>query len=125
MATARQVAIACARACDEKKATEIAVLNIEKQAFFTRFFVICTTRHPRQARAVADAASETAKALGDRELGREGIDDGQWVVVDLADVIVHIFSSDQRAFYDLESLWADAKKVRWKPAAKAKAGSRG
>ena len=118
MASARQVAIACARACDEKKSTDIIVLNVEKQTFMARFFVICTTRHPRQARAVAEAASKAAKELGDREIGREGQHEGEWVLVDFADVVVHVFSADNRSFYDLESAWADAKKVRWAPAKK-------
>ena len=113
MATPRQVAIAVARACDEKKATDIVVLNVEKQTFMARFFVICTTRHPRQARAIADAASAAADELGERELSREGAAEGEWVLVDLIDTVVHIFSADNRAFYDLESAWADAKKVRW------------
>lgn len=117
--TPRRVAVACARACDEKKATEIVVLHVEKLTSVARYFVICTTRHPRQARAVAEAAADTARALGEREHGREGLAEGEWAVVDFVDVVVHVFSADHRNFYDIESAWADAPKVRWQKAQRA------
>lgn len=121
MATARQVAIACARACDDKKATDIVLLNVEKQTFMTRYFVICTTRHPRQARAVAEEVGAVAKSLHEPELGREGQQEGEWVLVDLVDVVVHIFSADHRSFYDIESAWADGRKIQWRRTARSKA----
>ena len=123
MATARQLAMACARACDEKKATDIVVLNVEKQTFMTRYFVVCTTRHPRQARAVAESARAAAEDLDERELGREGASEGEWVLLDLGDVVVHVFSAEHRAFYDIESAWADARRIKWGRAKRKKAAS--
>ena len=120
MATARQVALACARACEEKKAVEILVMNVSKQTFMTEYFVICTARHPRQARAIADSARRAAEDLGQRELGREGVREGAWVLTDYGDVVLHIFSEEMREFYELESIWADARKLDWKRAAKPK-----
>jgi ribosome-associated protein len=119
----RQLALACARACDEKKATDIVVLDVQKLTFVTRYFVICTTAHPRQARAVGEAVADVARALGEPVLGREGFGDGEWVLVDLSDVVVHVFSADRRAFYDIESAWADARRVRWVSGKRAPAPS--
>lgn len=116
MATPRQVAVACARACDETKATDVVVLHVEELTSVALYFVICTTRHPRQTRAVIDAAADAAAALGEKENGREGVDEGEWAVVDFVDVVVHAFSSDHRGFYDIESAWSDAPKVRWQKA---------
>lgn len=54
------------------------------------------------------------KAQGLRELGVEGVADAKWILQDFGDFVVHIFHESQREFYDIEGLWADARKVRWK-----------
>jgi ribosome-associated protein len=111
--TTRQLAVDCAKACDEKKAADIVVLDVRKQTIIADYFVICSATNERQARAISDALREAMRERGLRELGLEGVSDGKWVLQDFADVVVHIFHESQRAFYDLEGLWADAKKVRW------------
>jgi len=115
--TSRQLALACARACDDRKALDIVILHVEKLTFVTYYFVICTAKHPRQARAVAEGAAEALAAAGQRELGREGQEDGEWVLSDFGDVVLHVFSAEHRRFYDIETAWAEGKRVTWKPAA--------
>lgn len=102
--------------CDEKKAEEIVVLDVRKLTFVADFFVLCTTRNERQSRAIADGITTEFKKRGVRCLGSEGYTEGRWVLQDFGDVIVHIFHRETRSFYDLESLWADARRVKWKGA---------
>jgi ribosome-associated protein len=80
--------------------------------------VLATGTSPRQMRTVCDELAEMAQQRGERALGTDGIDGpgaetggGGWMLIDFVTVVVHVFSQDARAFYDLDSLWGDAKKV--------------
>lgn len=77
------------------------------------YFVICSSSNERQARAITEDLREQLKKMDRRPLGIEGAGDGKWILQDLGDVVVHIFHESQREFYDLDGLWADAKKVNW------------
>lgn len=90
----------------------MVVLDLKGLSPVTDFFVIGTGTSARQMRAVADDLEELAKELGDRVMTRS-IDD-HWIVLDFVDVVIHIFSDEARAFYDLESLWGDAQRVTWR-----------
>ncbi len=120
MPTTRPLAVACAKACDEKKATRIVVLDVRKLTFITDYFVIASTASDRQARAITDDLRARMRERDVRERGVEGLNDARWILQDFGDVVVHLFHESQREFYDLEGLWADARKVRW-TARKAKA----
>lgn len=111
--------MACARICEDKKATEIVILDVRKLNFLTDYFVICSTQNERQSRAIAEEMHVRLKAEGRRRVGSEGERDGLWVLQDFGDVVIHIFRGDQREFYDLDALWADAPQMKWKAAAKA------
>jgi ribosome-associated protein len=87
---------------------------VRKLTFISDYFVICSTSSDRQARAITDACRAEMKDRGVREMGVEGFTDARWIVQDFGDVVVHIFHESQRGFYDLEGLWADAPRVRWK-----------
>jgi ribosome-associated protein len=112
-ASARTVAVAIARACAEKKAENITVLHVGRITFIADYFVIATVASERQARAVANAAEEAARARGARLLGREGDATSAWTVRDFGDVVLHVMTAQARAYYDLEGAWADARRVRW------------
>jgi len=80
-------------------------------ASFADSFIICSGRSHRQVAAIAEFVEGKLKGLGIRALGVEGIKEGHWVLMDYGDVIIHIFYEPIRTFYDLEGLWADAKRI--------------
>ncbi len=115
--TSRTLAVACAKLCDDKKADNIVILDVRKIAFFTDFFVIATTTNERQSKAIAESLRIELKHKGHQCLsnGNGAGSDGRWVLQDFGDVVVHLFNGEARSFYDLESLWADAKTLAWLP----------
>jgi ribosome-associated protein len=95
----------------DKKATEVAVLDLRKADAFTDFFVVCTGSNPRQVNAIADAVEHSLKQQGRRPSHVEGSERAEWVLLDYFDFIVHVFSPSARAFYGLERLWGNAKRI--------------
>ncbi len=93
------------------------MLDVRKVTSVADYFVICSASNERQSRAIADGLRAAFKEEGVRELGIEGVNDGRWVLQDFGDVVVHVFHQSQRGFYDLDGLWADARRVRWQKAA--------
>lgn len=104
----RRKAILCARACLDKKAENVLMLDMRRISNITDFFVICDGASARQVRAIADSVLETSKAHKQRPWHVEGYDQEGWILLDYSDVVVHIFYKDMREFYKLERLWADA-----------------
>jgi len=113
----RQAAILCARVLDDKLARDIVILDLRGRAEIADYFVVCTGMNERQIRALAEELDRAASQEGLPRLGTEGGADAKWVLFDLGDVIVHIFTQEARSFYDLEMLWGDAPKVPWEPEA--------
>ncbi len=96
---------------EEKKGEEITILDISQVSSFSDFFILCNGTSDRMLQSLANIVLETAKkgfGLNSRVEGRP--EDG-WVLVDLGDVIVHLFSPDQRDYYQLEQLWSTGKVV--------------
>lgn len=89
----------------------------------TDFFVIFTGTSDRQMRSIGDEITDAAAAGGHRLLHAAGMDSGGWILLDLVDVVVHIFDHMHRQYYDLELIWGDAPRVRWKPPVKKVSGS--
>ena len=107
----RQLSTAVA-ACQEKKAEELVILELEKgSGAFTDYFVICTGTNPRQIQAISDEVDERLKQAGVLPAHTEGYKQGEWVLLDYVDFVVHVFSEKARHFYDLERLWKSAKKL--------------
>ena len=107
----RQVSEAI-RACQEKKAEEITVLELEKgSGAFTDYFVVCSGTNPRQIQAIADEVEERLEKAGMRANNIEGYKQAEWVLLDYVDFVVHVFSATARSYYDLERLWRTAKKL--------------
>ena len=92
----------------ERKAERPVALDMREVSSIADTFVLVTGRSNRQVRAVADGILERLRALGEKPLGVEGMDEGRWVLLDLGDVIVHVFEPEVREHYDLERLWSDA-----------------
>ncbi|MEO6042638.1 MAG: ribosome silencing factor [Tepidiformaceae bacterium] len=95
----------------EHQALDIALLDISRTASFTDYFVIATAQSPLQFNALADYLEESLKPEGHDIRHREGSPNSGWVLLDFGDLIVHIFSPDQRAYYRLEELWGRTSPV--------------
>ncbi|MEW6029290.1 MAG: ribosome silencing factor [Chloroflexota bacterium] len=94
---------------EDKKGEDILLLDIKEIASFTSYFVICTGTSARMLDALADGVMEAAREKHRRKGRREGESQTGWMVVDYGDVVVHLFSPDQRDFYRLEELWMEGK----------------
>ncbi|HUF21921.1 MAG TPA: ribosome silencing factor [Burkholderiales bacterium] len=92
-------------ALEEIKAFDIVVLDVRKMTALFDYMVIASAESTRQARALANNVQEKLKAIGGRVHGVEGEQSGEWVLVDLGDVIVHVMQPAVRAYYNLEQLW--------------------
>jgi ribosome-associated protein len=97
-----------AEAALEKKAVRLVALDVREVTSYADTLIIATGNSDRHARSVADAITEAVAARGERPLGVEGYDEGRWVLIDLGDVVVHVFQPELRELYDLERLWSDA-----------------
>lgn len=98
-------------AAAEKKAEDPVALNLRKIASFTDCFVICSGTQSRQTQAICDAILEKLRDKGVRPGHVEGYDRGDWILIDLSDLIIHIFTRETREFYNLERLWGDAPEI--------------
>lgn len=96
---------------DEKQGEDILVLDVTGICPIAERLVLVTGRGQRHAQSLADAALALAKERGFVSFGMEGYDTGGWILVDLNDVILHVFQEDMRRFYNLEGLWAEGKRV--------------
>jgi ribosome-associated protein len=118
-AAQRERAVFIAEAALDKKAERLVALDVRNVTSYTDTFVLATGNSDRHARSIADAVREAVAARGEKPLGVEGYDEGRWVLIDLGDVIVHVFQSDVREEYDLERLWSDAPPIPLDAAAAA------
>ena len=99
------------RAAEDKKATDLVVLDLRKAAGFTDFFVICSGNNARQIHAIADAVIEALGEEGAKPAHVEGYDRSEWILIDYFDFIVHVFAPETRVFYGLERLWGSAERL--------------
>lgn len=108
----RQVSEAI-RACQEKKAEEITILELEKgSGAFTDYFVLCSGTNPRQIQAISDEVEERLEKAGLRPTHVEGYKLAEWVLLDYVDFVVHVFSEKARKYYALERLWNSARRLQ-------------
>lgn len=91
----------------DKKAEDVVELDVAGKTIIADTFVLATGRSKIQTRSIADSIAEKAKECGVRVARVEGYADANWILLDLGSVVVHIFTPEQRAFYNLERLWAD------------------
>lgn len=95
-------------AIDDKKGEDIVVLNMEGVSLIADQFIICHANSERQVQAIAKEVADKAAENGYMIKRIEGMDLARWVLVDLGDVVVHVFHRDERGYYNLEKLWGDA-----------------
>lgn len=96
-------------ALEDKKGEDIVLLDIKDVASFTDYFVICTGSSDRMLDALANGAMDDVRKKYKRKAKKQGNARDGWVIVDYGDVVVHLFSPDQRDFYNIEELWEDGK----------------
>lgn len=100
-----------ARAALEKKAIELVVLDLQGLSSVADYFLVCSARSTPQADTIADAVRGALRAEGVRPRHNEGSAESGWLLLDYADVVIHVFLEETRGFYSLERLWGDAPLV--------------
>ncbi|WP_438446183.1 ribosome silencing factor [Gorillibacterium sp. sgz5001074] len=98
-------------AAEDKKAMDVVALNLEGLSMVTDYFVICHGNSETQVQAIATEIRKRADEKGILVRGIEGMNTARWVLVDLGDVVAHVFHRDDREYYNIERLWSDAKVV--------------
>jgi len=96
---------------EEKKAIDLVVMDLRGKTLIADFFVLCTGTSKIHCRAIADGLLETMKKNGLKGVRCEGYEQGTWILLDYADVVVHIFSQEERHYYNLEDLWARSSRI--------------
>ncbi len=111
MITSEEKALKIAKLIDDKKGSNIKILELKDLTIIADYFVICSCESTTQVKALTEYVDEMMKKEGIRPLGIEGFNHAHWVLMDYNDVIVHIFLEEQRYYYDLERLWLDAPRI--------------
>ena len=112
-ATSRAVelAVAAAVAASDKLAEDILAFDVSDQLVITDIFVLCSAANDRQVKAVVDEIEHRLRELGERPVRREGEREARWVLLDYADIVVHVLRAEDRVYYALERLWKDCPVV--------------
>jgi ribosome-associated protein len=105
--SSQERAIKCAALALDKKALDVKILEIKDISSIADYLVIATGQSDKQTQAIADSVKQGLKKFG-KTLAVEGLKEGNWVVIDYGDVIVHVFRDEIRRYYDLDSIWSEA-----------------
>ncbi|RXZ77207.1 ribosome silencing factor [Paenibacillaceae bacterium] len=100
-------------AAEEKKAHRIVALNLVDISLVADYFVICHGNSDIQVQSITTEIRKRVEEAGGRIRGIEGMDSARWVLIDIGDVVVHVFHRDEREYYNIERLWSDAKVVEF------------
>ncbi len=104
-------ALLCSHLAREYKASDIVLLDVSNFSSFADYFLICSGQSTRQVQGIADNLERALRDHGVRPMGVEGRAEGNWVLMDYGVVIIHVFYEPVRHFYDLESLWSEARRM--------------
>lgn len=99
-------------ALEDLKAQDILSINVREKTSITDYMVIASGTSSRHVKSLVDNVLEKVKEQGVRPLGSEGLDSGEWALLDLGDVVVHVMQPSTRQFYDLEKLWQGTEQSR-------------
>ena len=105
---AREIVDRAVEFMKSKKAQDICVMDLRALTDTTDYFVLCTGMSDTQVRAISEAIVEGMREREEKPWHVEGLEEGQWVLVDFVDVVFHVFLPEVREFYNLERLWGDA-----------------
>ncbi len=109
--TSKNMALLAYQALEDKKAEEITIIDISTVSTIADYFLIASGTNRNQVQALADNVDETLGRAGYTIKQMEGYQNGNWVLLDFGDVIIHVFDRENRLFYDLERIWRDGKAV--------------
>ncbi|HDR16243.1 MAG TPA: ribosome silencing factor [Desulfobacteraceae bacterium] len=101
----------CLKFIEERKAVNPVLFRVAELTSITDYFLVAGGRSTRQVQAISRHLQRRLKEQGKRPFGVEGETDGNWILLDYGDVVIHVFYEPFREFYDLEGLWADAPRV--------------
>ena len=113
MTGSRELVVSAARAASSKQARDVVILDVRELIVITDYFLIASGTSDRQVRTIAEEIERSVKEAGLRPVRREGEREGHWALLDFVDFVAHVFLDEDRQFYDLERLWADAPRVDW------------
>lgn len=95
------------KACEDKKGIDIKVLDIKNLTSIADYFVIVSANASTGSKAIADEIDKQLSEVGYEEISKDGYQGGRWILLDLSDIIVHIFHKEEREYYNLERLWTE------------------
>jgi ribosome-associated protein len=102
---------AAARAASDKLAENIIAFDVSEQLVITDAFLLCSASNERQVKSIVDEIEDKLREIGAKPVRREGERDGRWVLIDYAEIVVHVQHSEERDFYALERLWRDCPTI--------------
>jgi len=103
--------LCCVTAASDQKGEDLVVLDVTKISSFADYFIICHGQSGRQVRGIARHIKEKLGESGFEPFGIEGSDEGDWILMDYNEIIIHVFHKSMREFYDLERLWHEAPRI--------------
>lgn len=109
--TSKAAALAAIEALEDKKGEDIKIIDISQISTLADYFIIASGSNRNQVQALCDNVEEKLGRMGIEQKQCEGYDNGNWILVDYRDIVVHIFDKENRLFYDLERIWRDGKFV--------------
>ena len=111
MNESKKMALLAVEALEDKKAEDITIIDISEVSVLADYFIIADSSNRNQVQAMADSAEEALGRAGYDAKQIEGYQSANWILMDYKDIIVHVFSKEDRAFYDLERIWRDGKQI--------------
>ena len=109
--TSKESALAAIEALEDKKGEDIKVIDISEVSILADYFIIASGNNRNQVQALCDNVEEKLGKMGVIKKQIEGYDNGNWILVDYRDIVIHIFDKENRLFYDLERIWRDGKMI--------------
>lgn len=97
----------------DKKAFDLEILEMRDLVYYADYFVICSGTSTQHVEAIADNVEKELSLQGSKPFGIEGKGNALWVLIDLGDIVVHVFERETRQYYQLEKLWLDAPRVEY------------
>lgn len=111
MNEAKKMAVMACEALEDKKASDIKVINIEQVSSLADYFIIASGTNRNQVQAMADNVDQTLGKAGFYTKQVEGYSAANWILMDYGDIVIHLFDEENRLFYDLERIWRDGKSM--------------
>ncbi len=102
-----------AQIADGKKADYIKILDMRSRLVITDYFIIISAKNTRLTRRIEEEIAIYLKSSGHYPINRSGLIEGNWILVDYNDFVIHIFTNEFREYYQLERLWRDSKEIKW------------